>query len=247
MKMNSLMFCSVALLMLLFSQAAIASPRLELKESEFNFGFVPQNANISHVFWLRSTGDDSLRILNVVPGCGCTKAPLENSELAAGDSTRLEIIFSTRSYSNRVVKSPRIETNEGAPHKQVRIIAQVVVRADSTYPLVFHPYKLDISQFGEKTRNEMKFQITNVSDQALDLSLIDRPEGLFDLELPGSIAAGQTAEGVLRLHDETVELSFEKSITIRVNDEELSRFTLPIKRTLRQPGVAATTASVKGK
>jgi len=44
------------------------APRLTIPEAEFNFGYVPQNAKISHVFWLKSTGDDSLRILSVKPG-----------------------------------------------------------------------------------------------------------------------------------------------------------------------------------
>lgn len=46
----------------------LGSPRMKLKETEFDFGFVPQNSTVSHVFWLKSTGSDSLRILKVVPG-----------------------------------------------------------------------------------------------------------------------------------------------------------------------------------
>ncbi len=45
-----------------------ASPRLTMPETEFDFGFVPQNSKISHVFWLHSTGEDSLKIIQVVPG-----------------------------------------------------------------------------------------------------------------------------------------------------------------------------------
>ena len=232
-------------LMMLFSVAS-GAPRLILEESEFDFGYVPQNALISHIFWLKSAGDDSLKILNVIPGCGCTKAPLEDSELAVGDSTRLEILFSTGHYSSRVTKSPRIETNEGPPHKSVRIVANVVTRPDSTYPITFKPYKLDISQFGEKVRDEMRFEITNVSEQNLEIGLVDRPEGLFSLELPSTLGAGQTATVVLRLHADAVETSFEKSITIELNDQQSSRFTIPVKRTLRLPGETTTTAGIKG-
>lgn len=45
-----------------------AAPRLTIPETEFNFGFVPQNSSISHIFWLKSTGDDSLKIVSVKPG-----------------------------------------------------------------------------------------------------------------------------------------------------------------------------------
>ena len=48
--------------------SAFAAPRLTIDENIFNFGYVPQNSKISHVFWLKSTGDDTLKILKVVPG-----------------------------------------------------------------------------------------------------------------------------------------------------------------------------------
>lgn len=47
---------------------AAQQPRLEVPEVAFNFGFVPQGASISHTFWLRSVGGDTLRITDVRPG-----------------------------------------------------------------------------------------------------------------------------------------------------------------------------------
>ncbi len=58
----------VAVLTLLIASIAMAAPRLTIPVQEFNFGFVPQNSTISHKFWLVSTGDDTLKILKVVPG-----------------------------------------------------------------------------------------------------------------------------------------------------------------------------------
>lgn len=57
------------LLVVTFCQvSATAGPKLTMKEPEFNFGYVPQAAKISHDFWLYSTGDSTLRILKVDPG-----------------------------------------------------------------------------------------------------------------------------------------------------------------------------------
>ncbi len=155
--------------------------------------------------------------------------------LAVGDSTQLEIIFSTKRYSSRITKTPRIQTNEGAPHKNVRIITEVVRRPDSTYPVIIKPYKLDISQFGEKVRDKMKFTVTNVSEQDLDLKMIYAPNDLVEVDLPASVAAGKSAEGVLRLKEPALKMSLEKSFTFELNDEAASRFTVPIKRTVKSP------------
>ncbi|UCC44079.1 MAG: DUF1573 domain-containing protein [Candidatus Zixiibacteriota bacterium] len=236
-------FVCTALFLFTLTGAAAGAPRLVLDESEFDFGFVPQNSKITHSFWVKSQGDDSLKILRVVPGCGCTKAPLERDELAPGDSTRLEIIFSTNRYRNRVSKSPRIETNEGPPHKSVRIAAQVVARPDETFPLVIKPYKLDLSQFGEKVRDKMKFSITNVSDVDLRIKLIDQPDDLFEIDLPAKIGAASEANGTLTLNPAAVESSFEKSFTIEIEDQNRTRFTVPVKRSFHKPGQPATASA----
>lgn len=222
--------------LLILTGSAWPGPRLTIEDSHFNFGYVPQNSKISHQFWLKSTGDDSLKILKVVPGCGCTKAPLEKKNLGIGDSTRLEIIFSTRKYRNRVSKRPRIETNAGTPHKTVEFTANVVARPDSTYPIIISPYKLDLSQFSEKIRDKISVTFTNVSDQELQVELIDIASDYFAIEMPRSIKAGESVEALLTLHDDALDKSFEKSLTLQLNDERNSRFTIPVKRIVRLYG-----------
>ncbi len=59
----------VCLLAVLWSGSqAEAAPHLTIKESKFNFGYVPQHSKVTHRFWLYNTGDDTLRITKVIPG-----------------------------------------------------------------------------------------------------------------------------------------------------------------------------------
>jgi hypothetical protein len=58
----------VLLIVVLVAGTAFAAPRLTIDESSFDFGYAPQHSKVSHVFWLKSTGDDTLKILNVKPG-----------------------------------------------------------------------------------------------------------------------------------------------------------------------------------
>jgi hypothetical protein len=62
-----LIFCCTAVL-LLAAGSALAAPELTIPKTSFDFGFVPQNASISHSFWLYSTGDDTLKVVRVRPG-----------------------------------------------------------------------------------------------------------------------------------------------------------------------------------
>ncbi|MFQ6009235.1 MAG: hypothetical protein ACE5K8_09845 [Candidatus Zixiibacteriota bacterium] len=180
----------------------------------------------------------------------CTKAPLEKQVLAVGDSTKLEIIFSTKRYKGKVTKQPRIKTNEGPPDKHVRIITNIVPRPDSTYPIVIDPYKLDLSQFSEKVVKKKKFTITNVSDQKLDVSLAATCDDFFKLKLPKSIKPGKTEEGELELKKEAYGEPFQKSVTIEVvgvDDGKATRFTIPVKRTIHIAEATPDTKTPPGK
>ncbi|MFH1687889.1 MAG: DUF1573 domain-containing protein [bacterium] len=160
--------------------------------------------------------------------------------LAVGDSTRLEIIFSTKTYSRLMKKNPRITTNEGPPDKTVTIETNVVARPDSTYPAIVDPYKLDMSQFSEKKVQEKEFEITNVSDVPLEVTLIAAPVDLMKIELPERLEPGQSGKGRITLRDSAMEESFEKSFTFELSDDEHSRFTVPVKRSMRTPGTSIT-------
>lgn len=157
--------------------------------------------------------------------------------LAVGDSTRLEIIFSTKTYKKKMTKSPRITTNEGPPDKKVSILTIVVEHPDSTYPVIIEPYKVDLSQFSEKKVDRREFEISNVSDQKLELTMIAAPDGLMEVDLPKSIDPGKTVKAKVVLKDEALEQSFDKSFTFELNDENQSRFTVPVKRTLDRKSV----------
>jgi len=167
---------------------------------------------------------------------------LDKELLAVGDSTRLEIIFSTKTYKGRIIKKPRIQTNEGPPDKSVQIISQVVARPDSTYPLILQPYKLDMSQFTDKVIDEAKFTIRNVSDKELTLSTVAMPGSIMSFDLPKSVKPGESVEATVKLNKAGIDTSFTKSITISVNDADSSRFTIPVKRTIKNMGDQHTAA-----
>jgi hypothetical protein len=178
----------------------------------------------------------------VIPGCGCTKAPLKKSELIPGETTELEIIFSTKRYNRRVSKRPRIETNEGTPPKNITIHANIVNQHNETHHITIMPYKLDMSALGKTDRDRFTFKLTNVSDENLTPVLVDYPVDMMHVVLPEALAPGASAKGEIKLRGEVLDMSFEKSITIQLDDRAATRFTIPIKRQVSSPGrtVAST-------
>ncbi len=127
----------------------------------------------------------------------------------------------------------------------MEINSDIVTNPDSTYPITIQPYKFNISQFGEKERSKLEFQITNVSNEDLEISLVDMPQGMFEIKLPKKVKAGKTEEGKIQINDDFLSTEFKKSITIELNDKALSRFTIPVERTIRIPGVQSKAHSQK--
>ena len=210
-----------------------AAPQIQIDNAAFNFGKAPQRTAISHTFWIKSVGTDTLKITKVVPGCGCTKAPLKDSVLAPGDSTSLEIIFSTKSYRGFVAKKPYLETNASEDKVYLRIDAELFPKPESIEPVCFEPFKLDVSQFSEKPRSKAKFHLVNKSDQDYEITIIDESNKSFDLKIPKNIKAGETIEGMITVHKDMLNTEFESSFTIEINDDFRTRLSLPIRRILR--------------
>jgi hypothetical protein len=162
--------------------------------------------------------------------------------LAVGDSTDLEIIYSTGKHRGAASKQPSISTNEGPPDRRVTIKVTVVAQPDSTFPLVINPYRLYVSKAGEVEVDESKFTMTNVSDEDLNVTVVSQPYGYFQLDIPKTVKAGQAAECKLKVHPQYLGEPFEKSITIELSDAAKTRFSIPVVRRL----IGAGAPSAKG-
>ena len=152
--------------------------------------------------------------------------------LAVGDSTKLEVFFSTRSYSGWVTKRPRVLTNEKSPDSihYVTIRTYVTSNPDATYyPIHISPATVNISQLSDILVDEAHCRIINVSDQPVAISVIAVPQDYLEVTAPGSIPAGDSAQMIIKVLPEAIEQSFSKSVTIEAGTDSV-RFTIPIRR-----------------
>lgn len=218
------------------STSGVAAPGVKINNDTFDFGKVIQNATTTHTFWIKSTGTETLRITGVEPGCGCTQMPLTDSSVAVGDSTPLQIIFSTKSFIGNVNKRPFIATNAPAPHSSpgMSIFAEILTDPESALPVVLRPARLDVSQFTVQPRRRATFEIVNKSSEPLKISPVDTVHKSFTIELPAKIGAGETVKGTVIVKKSEIEKSFRESFTLEVvGSESRDRYTLPIERIYR--------------
>ncbi len=119
----------------------------------------------------------------------------------------------------------------------MQITTHVIANPDSTFPVVFEPYKLDISQYGTKKRTKIEFEIKNVSPKDQAIEVISYDDRFLKLNVPKKVLAGATVKGSVVVKDSKAADSFEKSITLSFTQDQPNskpvRFTIPVTRTVR--------------
>lgn len=108
----------------------------------------------------------------------------------------------------------------------------MLAKPDSTFPIIIKPFKLNMAQTSDTLPTEVRFSIVNVSSQTFAPIVVSSQDALFKVTMPKSIAPGEAAEGYIRMKEDSPYISFDKSITIQLDDAKHSRFTIPVKRSL---------------
>lgn len=232
--MNKFKFIVITSAIVVASATALFSkPAFTVSERSFDFGKVAQKVVVNNTFWIKSTGTDTLRIFDIQPGCGCTRAPIDDSVLAPGDSTRLQVFFKTQRFKGNVVKKPSFRTNVNDEKVELMIKAEPLSKPETMTPILISPFKVDISQFSKKVRRKSSFTIKNLSNQDYNLTLLRISTDKFIVELPEKVLAGETVKGRVVLNESAIEENLEESFTFAINDKLNSHFTLPVKRIYR--------------
>ena len=115
--------------------AAKKAPRISVDAKEFNFGRVPNDRGVEHVFTVSNTGDAPLVVSRVQTSCGCTAAMMESSVLKPGTSGRLRVSFNPQRMHQVVTRSITIYSNDPLePQVILGVTADVVEAGEEKTP-----------------------------------------------------------------------------------------------------------------
>jgi hypothetical protein len=64
---------------------------LLLKETQYDFGKIPQGKPVKHIFEVVNTGKELLQIENVQASCGCTTPQWDNAPIAPGATKQITV------------------------------------------------------------------------------------------------------------------------------------------------------------
>ncbi len=195
--------------------------KMIMPDTIFDFGFFATDARVVHTYPIYNQGDDTLRIIKVKPGCGCTVAPLHKYDIPPGDSTTLDMYFDSKRLTGLVKKKITILSNDPiTPFKEIAFIA-VTGRQ--------HPYvrpKPEFINFGRLSAGKIdkvySTTLTNVTDAAVKLEIIDLSRDYLEAELVrDSLEPGESTElkiTLRRIPNDPNLYNFSATLAVRIKD-----------------------------
>ncbi len=226
----SALIMSFALANLLFAQeAAKSSAKLYIDDTVFDFGYIYGGSVVSHSYVFHSRGTDSLKILNVKPGCGCTKAPLTKEVVAPGDSTEVELVYtSNKGVKGNFAKNATVTCNDADRGTfQLKFNGSSFTNVDSLTPLTLSEGELAIT--GLPGSKEVKLTVKNVSPNPVKIRLAALPARFLQVAVPEvEIKPGREKEIAVKVNSSVKDEQFKKSFTFVVDDQSQTRYTIPV-------------------
>ncbi len=105
------------------SSKSAAEEVIALKETEFDFGKIPQSKPVTHVFVFTNSGKTPLLLENVEASCGCTTPEWSKDPVAPGKTSQI-IVGYNAANEGAFTKSIAITYN-GNQTKQINIKGEV--------------------------------------------------------------------------------------------------------------------------
>ena len=112
--------------------ATVKEEVVELKETEFDFGKIPQGKPVTHVFMFTNTGKTPLLLDNVQAACGCTTPEWSKDAVAPGETSKITVGYNAAAEGT-FTKSITITYN-GNQSKQINIKGEVWKTPEASAP-----------------------------------------------------------------------------------------------------------------
>ena len=230
MKMIKNTLLTTAIIALL-AGSLLAEPLVQIPDNRFEMGAIPKNVTVSHHFWFRSIGTDTVLIDETKTACGCTMMPLKQNFIAPGDSMKIDFCWDVKQTFGPTGSYPYIFLNGGKGDvARVFITGTIVNFPDSLRPVSLTPYILDMSSFRDQPRDSIEFSVRNHSDEQLTLTALSMDVYQCDIYLPPFVPAGGVVKGHIKVKPEYLDKEFNRSFTILVGNQRGTRLTIPVRR-----------------
>jgi len=205
-------------------------PKIEVSERSFDFGYSIIGMEYAHNFWIYNRGDEVLNIKKLRVFCNCSVGSIAKRQIAPGDSSRFEFIFSSLGFQDERVKWGYIYSND--PQDSL-IKLNITIRLYGDYsqiPFKVEPKRLNFGSLSAPNPS-VTLSLKNRANQSYNLRLIEFPKALQQPNFTSTVLEpGEELELKFfvkkGIHDPEL---LKRSITFEAyTSTEVSRFSVPL-------------------
>lgn len=110
-------------------------PRISLSQTKWDFGEVWHLDQPKMDLIVKNEGTETLKLVRVHTSCGCTAAQPDKKELAAGESTKVHVVFNSKGKQGKVTSKVLVYSNDPGKPQVSMDIEGVVKRAVVVDPI----------------------------------------------------------------------------------------------------------------
>jgi len=203
-------------------------PKASIPETEFQWGFIPSNSTVVHIFELKNEGGDSLIIEQLRPHCGCSSAPLKTSVVHAGETVPLELWFNSRGFRGRQRKSASLHVRQGEELVPQMLYFEAFV---DTASVPFQDGEIEVStpivEFNDEVES-LEIELTNRMPAERELVIVDFQDDRIGVSWTSKKLKPKESTKLTI----TRKVSSERlwaSITMQMLEREDTRITIPVQ------------------
>jgi hypothetical protein len=236
---------AVAALFITMAGAAYAQGKIEVVGGDtYDWGAVSP-AKLKTVMEVKNVGDDTLKITNVRPSCGCTTAPIDKNVLMPGESGKISVEIDMTSRTGPTTKTITVSSSD--PKNPTQII---YLKADVKRAMTFNPAEYFLVNNGVLGQEAVTaVRIVNTGEEAFSVYPPEFVQGnvrvRFDMTAKKEVKPGEELE--LKAYVTPLEAGSATGI-IRVkttsSSPEYQTKELPIYGSISAPAVSATPQAV---
>jgi hypothetical protein len=208
-------------------------PHAVFPDPSWNFGYLPQKAEVSHTFYVRNDGNAPLKVVKIELDCSCTSVSEIEKPIDPGDSAAIVLSFKTGRYHGRVTKSARVHTDDPVrPIQRVRFQSLVIKEDEPADSVAVLPLKLKWKL--EESRLALKADTVRiVNTGSIDrkiVPLLVPHEIVESLDFPKTVAGGDSVAIAMKLAKDKIPSDMKYfSTTIAFEGRDTTIVTIPIE------------------
>ncbi len=161
------------------------SAQIKFDTISHNFGKIKEGGGTVHfTYYFTNTGDDSLKLINVKPGCGCTTAEWTKTAIAPGQKGFIKAEYNPKGRPGAFNKAIMVTSNASNKVQETLIISGEVLPREKTaldyYPIAIGNlrFKTNHVTFLDTKSSEIKtdsLKVYNIWGKTMNLSFKSIP------------------------------------------------------------------------